>query len=745
MNFDGRYLEWNQKRIKGIIDFYGHKFFYFKKILDLGCGYADISASLLRLGADITAVDARQEHIKIINKKYPEIKTIKADLDKGWPVIGKKYDMVINLDLLCHINNYEEHLRQVCASTYHLVLETTVCDNDDPYKNIIIAENKNNYDLSFNGNGSRPTASSIERILKECGMNFKRLDNSKFNSGSYKYDWQEKNNGECNVNNRRIWFAVRNDSAIQFANPPPNVIKQTNKVIELPKIEPIICNSVNSIKLRDLNKNSNLSRDKKFVIVIPSYKNEQWCIKNIESCLNQNYDKYRIIFNDDASPDNTFNRVSEFVNNSPKANKVTLIRNPERRGALCNLFNMIHSCDDDEIILTLDGDDWLSDDNVLNKLSEVYADENIWMTYGQYQNHPDGGRGIAEAYPPNIVQSNSFRSYRWCASHLRTFYTWLFKKIKKEDLFHEGKFMEMTWDLGMMFPMLEMSKTHSKFISDILYIYNMSNPINDHKVNKSLQQKLDHLMRAKPRYNSVEKPILRKPSVGLMCIATGKYFKFVQPFIESADKYFLDNNFDVTYYVFTDKDLHLNSNRKIVIVPIEHKTFPFASMDRFKHFYNNKDLLNNEDYLYYCDVDCLFVNNISREIFGDLVGVKHCGYTNSLGPVENNPNSCLYTIPTNYKHYFGGGFSGGLANKYLDLSKWCMEMIDKDVANGIMPIWHDETAINRYFLDNEPNIILSPSYHYPQSNIEYYKKKWHPQNFEPKILLLDKSHKEMRE
>ena len=182
--FDGRYLEWNQKRIKGIIDFYSHKFFFYKKICDLGCGYGDISASLLRLGADVTAIDARQEHLKIINKKYPEIKTIKADLDKGIPNVNKKFDLILDLDLICHINNYEQHLKQVCSMTTHLILETAVCDSEDEFKCVSIAENKNNYDAAFNGNGSRPSVAAIERVLRECGMDYRRMDNPKFNSGN---------------------------------------------------------------------------------------------------------------------------------------------------------------------------------------------------------------------------------------------------------------------------------------------------------------------------------------------------------------------------------------------------------------------------------------------------------------------------------------------------------------------------------------------------------------------------------
>lgn len=742
MNFNGRYLEWNQKRVKGIIEFYGHKFFYCKKILDLGCGYADISASLLRLGSEITALDARPEHLKIVNKKYPEIKTVKADIDRGWPLAGKKFDVILDLDFLCHIDNYEQHIKQVCASTSHLILETSVCDSDDPYKCVMIAENKGNYDMSVNGKGSRPTAAAIERVLKECNMDFRRIDSEKFNSGPYQYDWQEKNKGECNINNRRIWFAVSPTSKVKFNPPPAPPVKQ-QIILPAAPISPqqyVELSSPKKIFYHNLT-----ARDRKFVIVIPSYNNAQWAVKNIESVINQSYNNYRVIFTDDCSTDGTFDLVANHVLGSHKKDKITLIRNTTRLGALANLYNMIHSCDDDEIVLTLDGDDWLPDDQVLNKLFAHYSDENIWMTYGQYQNYPDGGRGVAEQYPPHVIQTNSFRTHQWGASHLRTFYSWLFKKINKDDLYYNGKFLEMTWDLGMMFPMLEMSGTHSKFLSETLYVYNMTNPINDHKVNRSLQQQLDHIIRKRPKYSLAQKPQFKKTSVGLICIATGKYFKYVQPFITSADKNFLNGQFDVTYYIFTDKELSVSSNRKVVIIPIEHKAFPFASMDRFKHFANNADRFNTEDYLYYCDVDSLFVNKVSEEILGDLVGVRHCGYFNNPGPYETNTNSSLYINPASYRYYFGGGFSGGTREKYLELSRWCKDMLDKDVANGVIPVWHDETAINRYFLDHEPSVILNPSYHYPQSNIEYYKKRWYPENFEPKILLLDKNHQEVRQ
>lgn len=207
--FDGKYLDWNQKRVKGIIDYYGHPFMNGKKVLDLGCGHGDVGGALYRLGADVTVLDARQEHLKIVSKKFTGIKTIKSDLDGKWPFAGAQFDLILDLDLLCHLTDYEAHLRNVCKSTTHLVIETAVCDSTDSYKVFHIAENKNQYDMSANGQGCRPSAAAIERILSECGFTFKRHDNPRFNSGDYKYDWRTSNNNDVNINNRRIWFAVK--------------------------------------------------------------------------------------------------------------------------------------------------------------------------------------------------------------------------------------------------------------------------------------------------------------------------------------------------------------------------------------------------------------------------------------------------------------------------------------------------------------------------------------------------------
>lgn len=223
------YLEWTHKRIKGIVDFYGHEFMRHKKVLDVGCGNCDIGGALSRLGANVTALDIKQDSLKTVSKKYPSIKTVKADLDISWPFHATNFDLILSLGVLCHLRNFEAHIRDMCQSCNYLVIETAVCDSDDPNRCVAVPENKGAE--SANGLGCRPSAAAIEKVLAENGMNFKRMDSSRYNAGGYSYDWIVKNSGDTGITRRRIWFAVKNTSLVQFAAERPITNIQPSPVI----------------------------------------------------------------------------------------------------------------------------------------------------------------------------------------------------------------------------------------------------------------------------------------------------------------------------------------------------------------------------------------------------------------------------------------------------------------------------------------------------------------------------------
>lgn len=243
-----------------------------------------------------------------------------------------------------------------------------------------------------------------------------------------------------------------------------------------------------------------INGERHIVVIIPSYNNSKWYKQNLDSVLNQRYVNYHVMYIDDCSSDQTGELVQSYIKQSKKEDLFTLVQNDTRRGALYNLYHAIHACDDHTIIVTLDGDDWLKDDQVLSIINNAYKDPNIILTYGQFEEYPQGSRGFCVPLPDYIIKSANYRQERWLTSHLRTFYAGLFKKIKKNDLMYGGDFFNVTWDQAFMFPMLEMANGKIRCIERVLYVYNQNNPLNDFRVRLQQQLLCERIIRRKEKY-----------------------------------------------------------------------------------------------------------------------------------------------------------------------------------------------------------------------------------------------------
>jgi glycosyltransferase involved in cell wall biosynthesis len=226
--------------------------------------------------------------------------------------------------------------------------------------------------------------------------------------------------------------------------------------------------------------------EKSFVVIVPSYNNAPFCEQNLLSILSQQYQNFRVIYIDDASTDETFEKVQAVVERSSLKDKITLIRQTENQGAIKNIYEAVHSCKDDEIVVRVDGDDFLAHPLVLKKLNRVYYDPEIWMTYGNYLDYPAYKQQpqVCQKFPKSIIQGHRFRQYKLVTAHLHTFYAGLFKKVAAIDLMKDGKFLPMA-NLALMIPMLEMAGGHFQFIDEVLYLYNRSNP--NEKNNTSIE------------------------------------------------------------------------------------------------------------------------------------------------------------------------------------------------------------------------------------------------------------------
>jgi glycosyltransferase involved in cell wall biosynthesis len=244
---------------------------------------------------------------------------------------------------------------------------------------------------------------------------------------------------------------------------------------------------------------------KNIVVVVPSYNNIKWCEKNVSSIVTQNYKNLKVVYTDDCSSDGTADKVENFLKSNNIDVDFELIKNKRRLGAMCNLYNMIHACNDDDVIITLDGDDWFAHENVCEKINSIYSNPDVWFTWGSYLNYPNNQRGCSAPIPRNVIDLNIYRHHPWCTSHLRTFYAKLFKKIKKEDFYDpSGKFLDVAWDLSFYIPFVEMGGHHGRYIHDVLYMYNNENPISDFRIALQRQGAMDRYIRSKPRYQRLE-------------------------------------------------------------------------------------------------------------------------------------------------------------------------------------------------------------------------------------------------
>lgn len=132
-----------------------------------------------------------------------------------------------------------------------------------------------------------------------------------------------------------------------------------------------------------------------------------------------------------------------------------------------NLLPCWRSLPDDEVIVWLDGDDWLAVPSALATVAKAHAD-GAWVTYGSFITDQGGGGFSAPS-------SRNARREPFRASHLKTFRAGLVKAMRDDDFRDvDGRYSSLCNDLRVMFALLEMAPPGTaRFIPNILSVYNM--------------------------------------------------------------------------------------------------------------------------------------------------------------------------------------------------------------------------------------------------------------------------------
>lgn len=231
--------------------------------------------------------------------------------------------------------------------------------------------------------------------------------------------------------------------------------------------------------------------------------------------------------------------------------------------------------------------------------------------------------------------------------------------------------------------------------------------------------------------------------IGIIFIGTSKYRQFFEGFYEGITKNFLPEHHK-HFFVFTD-----DVNDKCFAVPnvekfeIQHQGWPFITLHRFKFIRTAEESLKKMDNVFFVDADLWCVNPVSENdvpLQSPLIGVQHPGFVEKIGTFETDTRSNANIFDDYYdvSVYRQGCLWGGKTDDFLKMVKELDEKVDDDMTRKIVAVWHDESHMNKYFLQHKDEVkTLHPGFAQPQHGYDHVR-----QNYPTKFVHL---HKEMNE
>jgi len=206
--------------------------------------------------------------------------------------------------------------------------------------------------------------------------------------------------------------------------------------------------------------------EKYFCFVIPFFNNEKWINKCLSSVYQQTFTNFRIIFINDNSNDNSIDQIYEFLQD--KSINYKIINNDLNYGPAFSRLQAFNEIKDHEIVIFLDGDDWLFHEDVLKELNDLYSNNDIEMTVGSYKKY----NSKISIFTFKVREINLFCPTRY---HLRTGYGHLWNDMILNDIFFQNKPIRYLSDFNeILYALKKTNKIY--FCKNPLMVYNISGP-----------------------------------------------------------------------------------------------------------------------------------------------------------------------------------------------------------------------------------------------------------------------------
>jgi len=298
----------------------------------------------------------------------------------------------------------------------------------------------------------------------------------------------------------------------QWVGRPAEALAIYNRLLERPDLPPlmrhgILRNERYSLEALLPPRDEPVSGPNRVTVVVPFHNPGAFLDVCLSSLLRQDHPDFRVVLLDDASTDGSSERVPA---DDPR---FTLVRNEERRGGAYNLHvAFTEHCIEDDIVVHLDGDDWLAVPDALSFIDAAYRAHGCHVLYGQYR-QSDGHLGRARPF----ADARDFRRLRdvWYTTAVRTFRAALYHRIAEQDPDYacmkdaRGGWYQEAMDMAYMYPVCEIAGFQRvRYNPRVLYVYNVANPLSVHRTRRAEELRAAKEIAAKPRFEPVSLPRL---------------------------------------------------------------------------------------------------------------------------------------------------------------------------------------------------------------------------------------------
>lgn len=254
--------------------------------------------------------------------------------------------------------------------------------------------------------------------------------------------------------------------------------------------------------------------------------------------------------------------------------------------------------------------------------------------------------------------------------------------------------------------------------------------------------------------------------IGIINIVTNKYGVFINEFYKSSWNFF-QTEMERHYFLLTDnlKNLEYCPNNICNIHPVIIEDLEFDLKENFLHalcgryhYISKLEDISSRigiDYMFYFDIDLRCVDYINCEvnIEDKICVVEHpcqpysTDFFGIMKPYEDNENCCGFVEIDKTKKfkYLGSAFLGGPTKMFFNLTHKIKNWANQDLLNNHINKWHDETYLNRLYIEESEGFhLLSPSYLFPEYLEREMPHVWKKISYKPIMIALDKDRDDAR-